>query len=135
MHLEYLNLEQIREFYGCLGSLSHHFLMELATGLKARADSRFRIMQSLNAAESVESSIGAKDACASSSSWQSPGSIMPCTSSSYGCGDFHPFLKPNVVLSPSTGGKLGAVVYQQGSSCIVNCDLEYCQEDSIAESG
>jgi len=46
-----------------------------------------------------------------------------------------PFLKPNVVLSPSTGGKLGAVVHQQGSSCIVNCDLEYCQEDSIAESG
>ena len=29
MHLEYLNLEQIREFYGCLGSLSHHFLMEI----------------------------------------------------------------------------------------------------------
>jgi len=38
---------------------------------------------------------------------------------------FCPFQKPDVVLSPSTGRKLGAVVHQQGSSCSVNCDLEY----------
>jgi hypothetical protein len=38
---------------------------------------------------------------------------------------FYPFQKPDVVLSPSTRRKLGAVVRQQGSSCSVNCDLEY----------
>ena len=53
--------------------------MEKDTGLKARADSRFHLMQILNAAESLENSIGAKNACASSSSWQSfLATIMPC---------------------------------------------------------
>jgi hypothetical protein len=99
----------------------------MVAGLNARANSRFHLMQSLNAAESVETSVGAKDACVSSSSWQSVSWLRSCLAlPRHLAGDvFCPFQKPDVVLSPSTERKLGAVVRQQGSSCSVNCDLEY----------